>query len=303
MADIKLSTTHRNLRVTRTTCVALLGASIIGILGFVPLWQSARSAEPAIVPPAVLIIDQFDVDQGDAALVVTPEGKRILIDAGPSPGQVVNLLHARGVDTLDLVIASHNHLDHIGGMPDVLSSLVVRAYMDNALPQTTSTYQRVLTGLQEHPGIVYLHANARTITLGSVTLKVFPPPELDLSQNNNSVGILIQFGQFRALYTGDSEREELQWWLQQRIVPSVSVLKAAHHGSSNGITEEWIHATQPRLVVISAGRENKYGHPSASTIDSWTAAKAQVLRTDVNGTIEIRARSTGEFSAYFERSH
>jgi competence protein ComEC len=91
-----------------------------------------------------LTIRFLDVGQGDAALVVTPEGQRALIDAGPSGAGVANYVRALGYDTLDLVVASHNHADHIGGMAAVLQGAVVRFYLDNGLPHTTATYRRTI---------------------------------------------------------------------------------------------------------------------------------------------------------------
>src|SRR5665213_4258644 len=113
-------------------------------------------------------VRQLDVGQGDATLITTPEGKHVLIDAGPNANLVAGMLIRDKIDTLDLVVASHNHADHIGGMSAVFSRIVVRAYLDNDIPQTTSTYRRTLLSLEREPGLKYLKATARTITVGTV---------------------------------------------------------------------------------------------------------------------------------------
>ncbi len=243
-------------------------------------------------------IRQLDVAQGDAALITTPEGKRILIDAGPSPHIVANLLRSEGIDTVDLMVASHAHADHIGGMPSVFAAVAVRAYMDNGIPHTTATYARTIAAAQREPGLQYLQATDRTITLGSVTVRVLPPPRTDGSQNNNSVGLLIEYGDFSALYTGDSERRELTHWLRAAPLNSVELVKAAHHGARNGVTAHWVEATAPQIVVIPVGARNRYGHPSPYALQLWAAGGARIYRTDRMGEIEVKARRDGTFTVH-----
>ncbi|HKW09013.1 MAG TPA: MBL fold metallo-hydrolase [Gemmatimonadaceae bacterium] len=251
-----------------------------------------RDAHSASAPRS-LHLQQLDVGQGDAALITTPEGRRILIDAGPNPSLVAQLLRDERVDTLDLVVASHNHSDHIGGMPEVFRELVVRAYVENGVPATTSIYRRTLDAAEREPGLRYLQATDRTITIGTVKLRILPPPHVDETQNDNSVGVLIEYGAFRALYTGDSEQPELAEWLRAGRVPQVNVLKVAHHGSGNGTTEDWVHATSPQFALISVGARNGYRHPSPQTVREWAEAGSSVYRTDRDGTIEITATADG----------
>ena len=229
----------------------------------------------------------MNVGQGDAALIESPLGRHLLIDAGPSPKTVESILEALRVDTLNLVVASHNHSDHIGGMPTVLSRHPVKAYLDNGIPTTTAIYRNTIGALRGR-GVQYLNATARTITLDSLRVTILPPTD-STNQNNGSVGVVMEFGQFRALYTGDSQKEALDTWLKQGRIPRVSVLKVAHHGSQNGTTAQLIAATQPRVVVISVGKKNGYGHPNRQVIAAWKQCGARVYRTDVHGNVEIMA--------------
>jgi hypothetical protein len=116
------------------------------------------------------------------------------------------------------------------------------------------------------------------------------------------VGLVVEYGRFRALLTGDSEVYELHYWLTHNEVPRVQVVKVAHHGSSNGTTTEWVQATRPDVAVISVGAVNSYGHPSPSVIGQWQSVGARIRRTDVEGTIVILADSDGTFNVTTERS-
>jgi beta-lactamase superfamily II metal-dependent hydrolase len=242
----------------------------------------------------------LDVGQADA-VVIRQGGKTALVDAG-SGGAIVGHLRALRIDTLDLVVASHNHADHIGGMTAVLSGTVVRFYLDNGVPHTTATYQRTIQAVAAS-GAQYLRPTARTITLGSARLRVLPPPPgLAGDQNNSSVGILVEYGEFRALLTGDSELLELDHWLANASVPRVHVVKVAHHGSWNGTSAAWARATRPQVAVISVGAGNSYGHPSPAALREWESVGARVYRTDLEGTVLILANTDGSFVATTGRS-
>lgn len=261
---------------------------LLAALGFA--WFAAF-AGVASAQDSTLRILQLDVGQGDAALVITPENRRVLIDAGRSSEGVARMLQRLGVDTIHLVVASHAHADHIGGMATILSYFPVRAYLDNGIPHTTATYRRTMDAL-ERSGAQYLSPSARTITLGSLAVRVIPRPAGVSGHNNGSVGLLLEFGEFRALFTGDSERAELDRWLAATVVHNVTVVKVAHHGGRNGTTLDWILTTLPRVALISVGR-NSYGHPAPEVVQAWNGVGAKVYRTDASGTIELRASRDG----------
>ncbi|HEX9692626.1 MAG TPA: MBL fold metallo-hydrolase [Gemmatimonadales bacterium] len=247
-------------------------------------------------PP--LTITFLDVGQADAVLIRSPEGRTALIDAGE--GSIVGLLESHDVDTIDVAIASHAHADHIGGMAEVLWRYPVRYYLDNGVPHTTVTYGNLLRTL-EQSDVTYLRATGRSIALGSVTLRVLPPPHLAaggggiaLEHNNQSVGVLVEYGEFRALFTGDSEAEELQYFMTLGV-PRVTVLKAAHHGSRDAVTPAWLSATRPAVVVISCGRDNTYGHPDPWALRYYESVARQVYRTDLDGQVTIVAGDDGTY--------
>ena len=253
----------------------------------------------ALAPPLAaqqLEIHFLNVGQGDAA-IVQEGGHTAIIDAGPSG--IRAFLTTFHIDTIDLVIASHPHADHIGGMPELLQSHVVRFYLDNGIPHTTAIYRRTLDAVRAS-GAQYLQATNRTITLGAAQIHILAPPP-STTINNASVGILVEYGQFRALLTGDSEREELEHWLGADAIQRVSVVKVAHHGSDNGTSASWIATTHPQVAVISVGAGNSYGHPSPLVVAQWQNAGARVYRTDRDGAVFIIANDDGSFVVTTDR--
>jgi beta-lactamase superfamily II metal-dependent hydrolase len=167
------------------------------------LWAALLLAAVAAADTPAVHITFLDVGQGDATLVESPAGTRALVDGGRGTWAVAEMLKGMGVDTLDLVVATHADVDHIGGLDGVLLQLPVRSFLDNARPHTTSAY-RELMDVVEWSGATYLAPVARTIALDSVTLRVLPPWPEARDQNNASVGLLLEYGAFRALLVGDA---------------------------------------------------------------------------------------------------
>lgn len=234
----------------------------------------------------------LDVGQGDAIVVRSPEGKVALIDSGNDPG-IVYLLRHHGIDSIDIVIASHPHADHIGGMPAVLASFPVRFYMDNGVPHTTATYRNVLWAVR-NSDVTYLEATPRTIELGSIDIHVLPPMPGGDNLNNQSIGLLVEYGEFKALLTGDSEIAELNHFMSLDV-SDVTLLKAAHHGSRDAVSPAWLSRTKPEVVVISVGGGNPYGHPHEWAMRYYRAASDATYRTDLHGEVTIQGNVDGTF--------
>lgn len=269
------------------------------LIRFLTAWLllAALAATPAAAQD--LVIRFFDVGQGDAALITSPEGKSALIDGGNYSGWPVYLLDSLHIDTLDLVVASHNHADHIRGLQSVVETTTVRYYVDNGVPASSAVYSDLISTIHTK-GISYRTGMARKIQLGSVTLRILPLPPSDSRQNNSSVGILLTYGKFTALFTGDAEDSERAFWEANAKLPRVTVLKVAHHGSANGTDQAWIAAIRPRVAVISVGATNSYGHPAAETLQILEQAGVRVYRTDLDGDITVSVKRTGAYSIFTE---
>jgi competence protein ComEC len=240
----------------------------------------------------------LDVGQGDAIIIQSPEGKVALVDAGPGDG-IAEDLRRHGIDSIDVAIATHPHADHIGGMAQVIRSMPVRYYMDNGVPHTTRTYRELMDELRRSD-ITYLEASARNLELGSVTLRVIPPPVAE-GHNDRSIGLVVEFGPFRALMTGDSEVGELNHFLSLGM-PDVDVLKAAHHGARDAVSPAWLSATKPEVVVISCGRDNRYGHPDPWALRYYETVARDVFRTDLDGEVIVTIGPDGEYAVVTGRA-
>jgi competence protein ComEC len=257
---------------------------------------------PAQAP--ILRVHFVDVGQGDGVLVQSPSGQNFVYDGGDNRTRMRDYLASVGVDEVGLVVASHNHADHIGGLPTLIRALSPSFYMDNGIPSSTTTYGRVLDAARD-AGSQLLDPTARRIMLGVATLAVIPPPKVsEWEQNGNSIAVLVEYGAFRLSLAGDAEPREWAWWRSHGPdwLREVQVHKASHHGSSNGDTALALERLSPEVIVVSAGAENEYGHPSADALNLYATIGAKVYRTDLDGTVIVEAESSGAYTVRSERN-
>lgn len=244
----------------------------------------------------------LDVGQGTGVAIITDEKRAVVYDGGPPGTDVAGQLRELGVEEVALVIASHGHADHIGGLPGVIEEFQPDFYMDNGLPHTTLAYERTLRAVQE-TGTRLLEPVLRTLTFDGVTLTVIPPPGIAAyGQNDNSIGLRIDHGTFSAVLPGDAERAEWEWWLRNHedLFTGVDVFLASHHGSRNGDIAEGLAAMSPSVVVISLGEDNVYGHPHRAAFELY--ADADVMRTDEQGRITVSVNRDDGYTVVSERA-
>ena len=244
---------------------------------------------------AQLEIHFLDVGQGDSVFIRAPSGQSLLYDGGRKADIPLEYLRSLGAESVDLVIASHPNADHIAGLIPVVEAYQPRFYIDNGVPHDTQTYDRLLEAV-ENAGSRLLEPTARTIGLGEASVQVLPPPGLSsFDNNNNSVGLIVTYGDFKAALTGDAEAPQFTWWAEN--IPDLleDVYKASHHGSENGDTPLSMSRFKPETVVVSAGLDNSYGHPSARTLRLYNAINAEVYRTDQQGTVIVTANEDGTY--------
>ncbi|WP_240740910.1 excalibur calcium-binding domain-containing protein [Deinococcus sp. Arct2-2] len=246
----------------------------------------------------------LDVGQGDAVLITSPEGKSVLYDGGRSEPRMRELLTQYRVKSLDLVAASHADADHITGLIPAVQLFKPKLFLNNGIPATTQTWAK-LVGSVQAAGTTGLLASPRVINLGSVKITVLPPPAgmPKTEQNLNSAGLLVQYGTFKALMTGDSETAETAGWLKTypaSFFGPIDVYKSIHHGAANGDNAAWLAAVRPKNVVIGVG-PNTYGHPTETALSLYRSVRATTYRTDQSGTVTVTVQPGGAFAISTEK--
>jgi competence protein ComEC len=244
-----------------------------------------------------LRVDFIDVGQGDAALLTSPTGKTVLIDGGPPDASqaLVAFLRARRARPLDLVILTHRHVDHLGGLPAVVEQIGARQFMDAPTPHPGREREHLMRALDRARIPIRDAARGRTIDLGAgATLTLLSPPEPPLvgsrsDVNANSVVVRLDFGATRFLFMGDAEAVTERWLLAERADVRANVLKVAHHGGHFSSTARFLDAVRPTIAVISVGAHNDYHHPAPATLRRLEAGGARVYRTDRDGTVTIES--------------
>ncbi|CAN5690688.1 hypothetical protein BH23GEM6_BH23GEM6_05640 [soil metagenome] len=244
----------------------------------------------------------LDVGQGDATAIRTPRGRWVLIDAGPSDRgydagarRVLPFLRARGARTVDLLLLTHPHLDHIGGAPAILRGLPVANVMEPGLAVGSTAYLDLLQAVEETGSRWLAGRSGRSITVDGVRFDLLWPDEqaLDGVSDANQISLVVRvhYGEFTALLTGDAG-EEVERLLVARHSGSLGshILKAGHHGSSTSSSAEFLAAVRPEMVIVSAGRRNRYGHPAPSVLRRLEDVGILLARTDQEGAVSIRVR-------------
>ncbi|MEF2795859.1 MAG: ComEC/Rec2 family competence protein [Hydrogeniiclostridium sp.] len=243
----------------------------------------------------------FDVGQGDSELIRLPGGENILIDAGTSSteDELVGELRSLGAETLDLVVATHPHADHIGGMAAVIDAFDVRQVVMPRISEsdtpTTKTYENLLQSIADK-GLTITPAEPgdELLSSGGAVLTVLAPNGEDYGDlNNYSVVLRLTYGEDSFLFTGDAEEASEEEMLSLDWPLTATVLKCGHHGSETSTSPAFLDAVSPQYAVISCGVDNDYGHPDAVTLEKLEAAGAEVFRTDLQGTILASTDGSG----------
>lgn len=244
-------------------------------------------------PDGHLHIAFLDVGQGDAIFIQTPSGRQIIVDGGLYPSLLSQHLGRRMPfwdREIDLVVATHPEADHISGLPAIFDRYRVGRLLINGEIKETASFQALDAAAADQDAAILPVSAGETILLeDGVQLEILNPPPLLNPQNSNenSVAFRLVYGRFSILLTGDTEMIAEQAMLQSGRPLQSIVLKAGHHGSNTSSTAAFLAAVQPQVIVISSGRDNRFGHPHPEMLQRAAAIGAAVLRTDELGTIEV----------------
>lgn len=263
--------------------------SVLFLLVFSSSSWYIRKISSKKINPELMYVHYINVDQGDSILIQV-NNKNLLIDSGPKSHkrQLIKYLNSLGISSLDYVIATHPHDDHIGNMNTIINTYKVRSFYAPKVYSYTKSFEQMIEALKtKNLKIIPIKRGCNTINLGNHTLtEVFSPinDEYD-NENNYSAVIKISFGNTSFLFTGDAEKEIEDKLLSLHDDISCDVLKVAHHGSSSSTTESFLTSVNPKYTVISAGRNNIYGHPDKETLSKLNKYSIDILRTDIKNNI------------------
>lgn len=235
----------------------------------------------------------IDVGQGDSILIDLGPTE-ILIDGGEASPGVVSYLKNYVDGPLEVMVATHPHADHIGGLPAVLNSFQVQQIWYNGETSSSKTYTTFMSAVQAEDAEVHVGKRGDRITTGSLTFTLLNPATLAGTINNNSIVLELSYGKIDFLFTGDAEKEAEAAMLlaADTPVPDVEILKVGHHGSRTASSKDFLVATGPEVAVYMAGTGNSYGHPHQETLNALDQAGAKVYGTDVNSTVIISTDGT-----------
>lgn len=277
-------------KVKKYARIIFLGilVSVVAMIWYAVFYFSSRQ---------YLRVTFFDVGQGDAIFIETPGGNQILMDGGPD-GRVLAKLGAAlpfWDRSLDLLVATHPHADHLAGLVEVLRRYDVGRVMESGVGHATPEYEEWRKILKERAVSVVAARRGQRIHAGDgIVLDILSPAEdaivaAKAPHDANVVALLAQ-GETTILLTGDIEKAlEYRLLFESPALLDADILKVGHHGSKTSSTAEFLKAVSPEAAVISAGRKNRYGHPHPDVVGRLKATGGQVFRTDQDGDIVLES--------------
>jgi competence protein ComEC len=270
----------------------------IPVLGAMATSMPFAPFETATLVPmnagGALVVTFIDVGQGDSILIEAPNGHTMLIDGGSAGNGALAYLQKQGIKSIDLMIATHPHEDHIGGLVEVLNTIPVKKVITNGQSNTTSIYEHFLDAITNAKAEYIDVARGDTINLGSITFSVLSPAAIiGDDMNHNSLVLRMNYGTTTFLFMGDADMDAESGILAASLPVKADILKLGHHGSCQSSSPALLDAVHPVVAIYSAGLHNPYGHPCVDTINALKARSVFVFGTDTTGSIIITVTMEG----------
>jgi competence protein ComEC len=282
--------------VARRSRVVVFAALVA--LASVAAWIALAPPRPQ-ARPGILEVTSIDVGQGDSTLLVTPEGRTVLVDAGGMPlwmhstfdvgEQVVSsYLWSRGIEHLDVVVITHAHADHLGGMPSVMVNFHPRELWLST-DAATGELTPILAQAKRAAMGITVRKQGEEFDYGGAHFHVLAPGRDEdtgaMRPNDDSLAFTVTLAGTTALLEGDAERSTERRIVEQH--PEAALLKVAHHGSASATSSELLATVRPQYAVISAGTRNVYGHPRREVLERLQEAGVKTYRTDLTGAVSF----------------
>ena len=260
--------------------LCLFCLSLFLILALIP--AQAESSETG------LHIYFLDVGQGDAAIILC-DGEAMMIDGGDSKHSSFIYSFLRNkleLEEIKIIVASHPHADHAGGLAAALNACPVGVLYTPVIEYDTKTWHSVIKYAEAQGTPIVIPEPGEQLALGGATIDILGPIWYSSNMNDLSLIIKITYGSTSFLFTGDAEWDEEHDLLEAGIDISANVLKVAHHGSDSSTSYVFLREVAPTYAIISVSKESQYGHPHSETLSRLADAGVIVYRTDLQGTIE-----------------
>lgn len=245
----------------------------------------------------VMHVHFIDVGQGDSIFIQTPTNKHILIDGGSLAAgeKVVHYLQEQNVQTIDLLIATHPHIDHIGGLIDVIDTFTIEQMIDSGQIHVTKTFAQYLGRILRDNIPLTVAKSGDFITIDPfLTIEVLNSYHVGESINNSSIVLRITYDQLTFLLMSDIEKAKEEALLKKYALDA-HIIKVAHHGSQTSSTEKFIKQVNPQVAILTYGKENRFGHPTSRVIDNYMAMNTLIYSTAVFGDIVIETNGKNYF--------
>lgn len=238
-----------------------------------------------------LEVHYIDAGQADATLfrfVANDETYHVLYDVGDwHANDLIHYLEAYNVDTLDLVIASHPHSDHIGQLRQVIEIFSVSEVWASGNTNNSRTFENAAKAILDSEANYHEPRAGETYDIGPLTIDVLHPKKLTGGLNEDSISVLFTYGEMKFIFTGDAYQEQELAMIDRVDDISATILRVGHHGSSTSSHKDFVRAVDPDIAIYSAGQDNTYGHPHRETVALMKEENIPLYGTAEDGTIII----------------
>lgn len=260
----------------------LLGVPVLFLIGLAAFFLF-RPPVPEVE------VNFIEVGQADSILLRSSEGKVMLIDGGYPHSGAYDYLKANNITHIDVIVLTHVHDDHAGGLPEIIANIPVDKVITNGQDPLETVIDDWRAALKKSGAEVSVVRAGDKISLGSLTFDVLGPRKINpTSYNNNSIVLRLEVGKISFLFTGDLQKLEEQRLLDVKANIKANILKVAHHAADTSSMASFVEKVSPDIAIYFAEIGNIHGFPHQVTMDTFKAFNIPVYGTDVNGTITVK---------------
>lgn len=274
--------------------LSVIGTRFIG--DFKTVYEDAGLRNTLQNDSEKMYVSFIDVGQGNCTLLRCGD-EAILIDSGEvgAAQTVINYVKNLNIDTLDCVLVTHPHSDHMGAMTKLLYEFKIKDFIMPEIPEelvpTSKIYEKLLTAVSDNAENVIAAEPGETYSYGEMTMEIFAPLRDYDDLNDMSAVTRVSYGDTSVMFTGDATATVEEDLLNQDADYSATILNVGHHGSKTSSSEKWLKAVDPKYAVICCGENNDYGHPHFAVTNRLESMGIEYYRTDLLSTIVFESNS------------